>query len=397
MGGVPRPAPARRARTRRRRAHREARRRRYRRRRAQAHRPPGRRRAGLAPLLHAAGRRLHPRHPQGARGGRLGRAHAGGGAPDRRLVRALTEAPLTRIVPRPGEERIRRLGLKRRPFRDLYHRALDLRWRIFLLVAAGAYLGGNIVFAALYLLQPGAIDKARPGSVADAFFFSVQTMATIGYGTMSPATTYANLVMTAETLFGMILLAMVTGLVFARFSRPTARVLFSNVAVIAPFDGQRMLVVRIGNERANQIVQAEVQFTLLRDEITREGERFRRMVDLPLQRHRTPVFALTFSAMHALDGASPIAGITPERLARERMELLVSVTGLDETVSQTVQACWSYLPHEIRFGHRFVDIFGRAANGRRAIDFGRFHETEMIAETENGEPVDPPFSRSAMD
>ncbi len=181
-------------------------------------------------------------------------------------------------------ERIRRLGLTRNPFEDLYHKALEIPWWAFLAATSATYLGGNVVFAALYLLQPGAIDKARPGSLADAFFFSVQTMATIGYGQMAPATAFANSVVTLETLFGMILLAVVTGLFFTRFSRPTARVLFSNVAVVAPFNGQMMLMLRMGNQRSNQILQAEVSLAVLRDEVTAEGIFMRRFHDLALVR-----------------------------------------------------------------------------------------------------------------
>ena len=285
----------------------------------------------------------------------------------------------TRIVPRRGETRIQRLGLTRNPFDDFYHRALEIPWSVFLLATTVSYLAGNVVFAAIYLLQPGSIDRARPGSVTDAFFFSVQTMATIGYGVMSPATFYANCVMTAETLFGMILLAVVTGLIFARFSRPTARVLFSNVAVVAPFNGERMLMLRMGNQRSNQILQAEVTLALLRDEVTEEGTRMRRFHDLLLVRQRTPVFALTFSVMHPLDAASPLAGITPETLADEVAEIVVTVTGLDETMSQVVHARQSYLAHEVLFDHRFVDIIGMRPDGARTIDFTRFHFTEPLA------------------
>ncbi len=278
-----------------------------------------------------------------------------------------------RVGPRPGQTPIRRIGLAKHPFHDLYHHALMLSWRGFFALGACIYLAANAVFALLYLAQRGAVLGAHPGSFGDAFFFSVQTMGTIGYGVMAPATVYANLIMTAETLFGMILFAVTTGLVFARFSRPTARVLFSRVAVITPVNGVPTLMMRVANERGNQILQAEVGVTVLRDETTREGERMRRFHDLSLSRQRTPIFALTFSIMHPIDASSPLAGVTPESLAATRTEIVVTVTGLDETMSQPVHARWSYLADEVLFGRRFVDILSDFQSG--TIDFTHFHET----------------------
>jgi inward rectifier potassium channel len=245
-------------------------------------------------------------------------------------------------------------------------------------VAAAFYLGANMVFAGLYLLQKGAISTARPGSFADTFFFSIQTMATIGYGVMAPQTFYANLLVTIETLFGVLLLALVTGLAFARFSRPRARVLFSRHAVITPFNGVPTLMLRMANERRNEILQAEVSCALLRTEWTQEGDVIRRFYDLQLSRYRSPVFALTFSVMHPIDESSPLYGATPEILAEMEAELVVTFTGIDETASQSVHARTSYLDTEILFDRRFKDIFGITADGRRAIDFRHFHETEPI-------------------
>ena len=235
------------------------------------------------------------------------------------------------------------------------------------------------MFAALYLLQPGSIAKAHPGSFADAFFFSVQTMATIGYGVMAPATFYANLLMTLETAVGLMFVAMTTGLVFARFSRPTARVLFSNVAVVGPYNGVPTLSIRIANQRQNQMLAAEVSMTLVRDEVSDEGELTRRFYDLALVRDRSPVFALTFRVMHPIDADSPLHGMNYETLAEQHAEIVVIASGVDETLVQPVNARTSYLPHEILWSHRFVDIFGWTEDGRRAIDYRRFHDTVRIA------------------
>jgi inward rectifier potassium channel len=194
----------------------------------------------------------------------------------------------------------------------------------------------NAGFALLYLLQPGAIHNARPGSFADAFFFSVQTIATIGYGQLVPATLYANLLVTLETASGLMFLAIATGLVFARFSRPTARVLFSRVAVIGPHNGKPTLSLRVANQRRNQVLQAEAAATLVRDERTEAGVLIRRFYDLTLARNRTPVFALTFTVMHEIDRDSPLYGATAASLTAENAELVVTASGIDEVIAQRV-------------------------------------------------------------
>ena len=280
-----------------------------------------------------------------------------------------------RLIARESADQTLAVGLRRPLLGDLYHLALRLPWWIFLLGGVALYGAANAVFALSYLLQPGAIANAQPGSFWDAFFFSVQTMATVGYGQMSPATFYANLVVTIETAVGLMFLALATGLVFARFSRPTARMLFSEVAVIGPHNGMPTLSLRLANQRRNQILQAEVAVTLLRDERTQEGVLIRRFYDLRLARYRTPVFAMTFTVMHQIDRDSPLYGVTAASLEADNAELIVTATGIDETIAQRVHARTSYLPHEIRWDHRFVDVIGWTDDGSRIIDYRRFHDT----------------------
>ena len=286
---------------------------------------------------------------------------------------------LFHLIERDTADRVIRIGVEREWFGDLYHRTLTIGWPGFFVIGAAVYIAANVVFAALYLLQPGSIAKAHSGSLADAFFFSVQTMATIGYGQMSPATFYANVLMTLETAVGLMFVAMTTGLVFARFSRPTARVLFSNVAVVGPYNGVPTLSIRIANQRQNQMLAAEVSMTLVRDEVSDEGELTRRFYDLALVRNRSPVFALTFRVMHPIDANSPLYGMNYETLAEQHAEIVVIAGGVDETLVQPVNARTSYLPHEILWSHRFADIFGWTEDGRRAIDYRRFHDTVRIA------------------
>jgi inward rectifier potassium channel len=286
---------------------------------------------------------------------------------------------LFHLIARDTADQVVRLGVERQWFGDLYHRILTVGWPSFFAIGSASYIAANIGFAVLYLLQPGSIVQAHPGSFADAFFFSVQTMATIGYGVMSPATVYANLLMTVETAVGLMFVALTTGLIFARFSRPTARVLFSNVAVVSPYNGVPTLSIRLANQRTNQMLAAEVSMTLVRDEVSDEGELTRRFYDLALVRERSPVFALSFRVMHPIDADSPLHGMNYEKLSEQHAEIVVIASGVDETLAQAVNARTSYLPHEILWAHRFVDIFGWTEDGRRAIDYRRFHDTVRVA------------------
>ena len=281
-----------------------------------------------------------------------------------------------RLVPRTRGETIRRVNLRSHWWQDFYHHALTMRWSMFLMWSIVLYGLVNAVFAGLYLLQPGSIANARPGSFADAFFFSVQCISTIGFGGLAPATLYANVLTTAEAILSLAIVALATGSVFARISRPRARVMFARHAVVSRYNGAPTLFVRIGNERSTQILAAEVQVTILRYERTQEGQSFRRFYDVALSRGRTPIFALTFTVMHTIDDRSPLAGRTIESMIEDDTEILVTVTGLEETTSQIVHARYSYGADEIRFGHRYRDIFALDPAGRRYIDYGWFHDTE---------------------
>ena len=289
-----------------------------------------------------------------------------------------TAAHRPRMVSRGEADRVVTYGMDQRWWKDIYHSAMHIPWWGFLLVATGIYSLTNLVFAGLYLLQPGAIAGVGPLDFADAFFFSVQTMATIGYGHLVPQTVYANILVTIEALIGLLMIALSTGLVFARFSRPTARILFSRVAVVGPHNGQPTLSARAGNERRNQIVQADVTMSLLRNELTVEGATMRRFHNLRLLRTRSPIFTLTFVIMHPIDTDSPLYGATPASLAAENAEVLVTVSGLDETMSQPIHAQASYTVDEILWDHRFADIFGFTETGTRAIDFRRFHDADPV-------------------
>ena len=268
---------------------------------------------------------------------------------------------------------------------DFYHHLLTIPpWMLFAILVI-AYVAFNLVFGALFWLQPGSIANTPSGSFADAFFFSVQTMATIGYGDMHPATLFANLLVTVEVLLGMTGLAIATGLVFARFSRPTARVMFSKVAVVTPHDGVPSLMFRAANRRRNQILEAQVSMMLLRDEVSGEGVEMRRFHDMSVARPRTPMFALTWTVIHPIDEKSPLFGESRESLLRAQAQLVISINGIDETFAQTIHARHTYDAADIHWQRRFADILTRAEDGHRRIDYRRFHDTVELREAARDE------------
>lgn len=258
---------------------------------------------------------------------------------------------------------------------DAYHAFTRMSWSTLVPLAVVGYLVLNLAFAGLYLLGGPCISNTTPGSFVDAFAFSVQTLATIGYGVMAPITMYAHVLVAIEALCGVLSFALITGVVFAKFSRPTAQVVFSDVACIGMHDGRRVLMFRMANERKNsRIVEARVNVTYTREETTREGVLMRRFYDMKLVRESTPIFALSWTAMHVIDETSPLFGETFESLARRYVEIVVSFTGLDEHLSQPVHGRHSYIVDELRFGARFADVLRFASDGSRVFDLHRLHD-----------------------
>jgi inward rectifier potassium channel len=272
--------------------------------------------------------------------------------------------------------KVARIGFETSGWRDTYHFMMTIPVVALLFLLAGAWIAANGLFACLYLLFPNDVAHARPGSFADVFFFSIQTMATIGYGDMYPQTLAANLIATVETVYGMMTMALSTGLLFARVSRPTARVTFSQIAVVDHFDGAPHLMFRVANQRRNQIVEAQMKFYVLRVERSPEGHVMRRFHDLPLVRDHTPVFALTWTVMHRIDEASPLHDVKPETIADEDMSFVCTMIGVDETFAQTIYARYAYNADTVRWHVRFADIFTTHPDGRRAVDYTRFHDVD---------------------
>lgn len=306
---------------------------------------------------------------------------------------ALLSAKIDRLhrrrerTPTTTEDEVVVVGASRLPLRDIYHTFLRARWSTALGVIVVFYLVINCAFALAYVAV-GGVHQARPGSFADAFFFSIQTMGTIGYGAMYPETQAANVLMAIESVAGLLVTALVTGLVFSKFSLSTSRIVFAHHAAIGPMDGVPTLMFRLGNERSNRIIEATVRVAMVRTERTQEGMVFYRMCDMTLTRERSPALSRSWTAMHRIVPGSPLHGKTPRDLKDEEVELFVTVSGVDDTSLQPVHARHKYTDEAIVWGARHADVLSEQ-EGKLVLDLRRFHElTPTLRTTEFPYPLD---------
>lgn len=267
-------------------------------------------------------------------------------------------------------------GVTRFDLRDSYHNVIGLSWPRFLLTVVALHLAINMSFALLYLAQPASVANARPGSLADAFFFSVETSATVGYGEMYPATLYAHAICTVEIMVGMAFTALMTGLFFVRFSRPKAQIRFAQNAAIASHRGEPTLMIRIANGRSGILYDAVVHLNLVLVRRGDEGRMTRQIYELRLARSRAPIFALTWTLMHKIDATSPLHDCDAARLAEQGAVLLLGVEARDTTVSAQVADTKVYESTQILFGMRYVDAMSFDADGHPVADLSAVGQLE---------------------
>jgi inward rectifier potassium channel len=287
-----------------------------------------------------------------------------------------------RLLNRDGSFNVARSGLGFLATFAPYHLLLTISWKGFLAVVSVSYLVLNLVFALAYMVCGsdallGAGAAMLGGHFSQAFFFSIQTFATIGYGQIAPNGLAANLVVTVEALVGVMYQALATGLLFARFTRPTAALLFSARAVVGPYNDGQGLMFRIVNRRRNEIIELEAQVLFSALEPDNRGGTVRRYTALPLERNKVTFFPLSWTIVHPIDSTSPLAGRTPEELEQAEAEILVLLTGIDEALEQTVHARSSYRADEIVWNARFGSMF-LPTDGRVMVDISRVHEIERI-------------------
>jgi inward rectifier potassium channel len=286
-----------------------------------------------------------------------------------------------RLLNRDGTFNVTLEGLDPLSSLSLYHWLLTISWPKFLAFISVIYLAVNALFAFAYLACGMGTLQSAAGSFSNdsfyqAFFFSVDTFATIGYGNITPVGVAANALVTFEALLNIMGVALATGVIFARFSRPSARIIYSRNAIVAPYRGINALEFRIANARSSQLIEVEVQAILTKLERV-GGTTIRKFYDLPLERNRVVFFPLSWTVVHPIDSNSPMAGLTEADLTAASAELLVLLTGTDETLSQTVHSRSSYEAAEIVWGVKFANMFLRSeTEGIMGMDLDRIHEIQ---------------------
>jgi len=269
---------------------------------------------------------------------------------------------------RLGSYEFKKKGVSRFDLRDPYHLAVALTWPQFLAALLALYLSVNVVFAILFWLVPGSVANARPDSFSDAFFFSIETLATVGYGKMYPATLHGHMVASIEIVCGLAFTAVLTGLTFVRFSRPRAKLIFAANPVVAMHNGKPTLMVRIGNGRAAVLADARAQLNVLLTETTTEGKVFHRAQELQLERAHIPIFPLFWTLMHVLDERSPLNGYDAARAVKANAQVLVAIEARDPTLATTVHDIRNYPAEDVRFGMRYTEAVTTARDGTPVLD-----------------------------
>lgn len=277
-----------------------------------------------------------------------------------------------------GTRQVVTRGITPAIFQDLYHYLMTVTWPRLFAAIATFFLVFDFLFGCLYDLQPGSVANLSPPGFAGAFFFSVETLATVGYGEMHPQSLYGHIISMIEVFVGLMMLALVTGLMFARFSRPRARFLFARCAVIRPVDGRMTLMFRAANARQNVVQEASARLRMLRDEVTREGFELRRITDLKLIRDQHPAFFIGWTIMHVIDESSPLHAETEESLRASGASFVLSLSGTDETTGHTLMTREDYPATAILWNKAFRDVLDVSEDGVVQFDYTRFHEVEDL-------------------
>ena len=277
---------------------------------------------------------------------------------------------------RIGQRTVVAQGIETRFWADFYHQCMVMTWPKFFFSFAGIFLAINLVYAVLYLFGHEPVAHVRPDHPEDLFFFSIETLATVGYGDMHPQTTYGHTIATLEIFTGMFLIAVMTGLVFTRFSRPRARILFARAPVIGRHNGLPTFMLRMANERHTVISEATAALWVSLLETTQEGIRMRRFHELRLEREQNPLFALSWTLFHAIDTTSPLYNRSEADLQKSEALFVVTFSGTDDTASQSLNARQTYGWQDIRWHHSYRDILHTDENGQSHIDYRYFHDTQ---------------------
>lgn len=295
---------------------------------------------------------------------------------------------------RLGQREIVSKGLRHTSWGDLRHRAIKASWPTFITVVALAFIAINCLFAAIYSFGDAPIANSGNDFI-DHLFFSIETYATVGYGDMHPKTAFGHVAASVEVFVGMLTTAMITALVFVRFTLIRPRILFADVAVIGTHDGRRSLMIRLANQRMNEISVAQARVWALRTYNTAEGSPFRRFDEVALLRNHSPLFTLSWTIFHPIDEASPLYGLDDTEFAAQDVAVMIVIDGQDETTGQTVRARKTYYLDDIRVGHRYVDMLENATAHRTVLNYGRFHLTQVEILADTSRAIDEPVHETA--
>jgi inward rectifier potassium channel len=285
--------------------------------------------------------------------------------------------PHDSVPMRIGAFEITKTGASRYDLRDPYHLAVTLTWPRFFLMLFSADLLINAIFALLYMIEPGSVSNTRPGSFIDMFFFSMETLATVGYGVSAPVTLYGHLIASAEIMCGLTFTAIVTGLIFVRFSRPKSKIMFAEKAVVTNYNGKPTLMVRIGNGRMSLLANAVAHLNAIMKEESPENMTFRRVHELRLVRQELTVFAMTWTLLHELDETSPLYGLSPELIQKYELRLVAFAEAHDHALGVRVNQVRNYSPEDILLGMRYQDaVTIDEATGRANADLTKIGAVE---------------------
>jgi inward rectifier potassium channel len=280
-----------------------------------------------------------------------------------------------------GSTSVLKVGTTRYDLRDPYHFTVALRWPHFVALFLSLYFTLNLIFAVLYAAVPGSLTNARPGSLSDAFFFSVETLATVGYGVMAPATTYGHVIASLETVLGLTFTAVTTGIIFVRFSRPRPNLRFADKAVVSSHDNQRTLMVRIAYAGAGMLVGAEAHLDALMVRRSAEGKMYRNAHELRLVRNRTPVVILTWTVMHVIDESSPFYGVDAAGMKAMGARILLSIRGRDRETGADVHDVKPYEAPDVLFDFAYKDVVSFDSQGRAHADLRLLSDVEVAADS----------------
>lgn len=305
--------------------------------------------------------------------------HLGGGHHDYQLSKL-----------RVANREVFALTRRQSKWQDFYHASMTSPWWQFIAWSVAAFLLVNVVFALLYALHIDSVGNVPHGQPWFLFFFSVETFATVGYGNMYPKTLYAHTIATLESYTGLLYSAVITGLAFARFARPRARIIFANQAVIGRHEGQMMWMTRVANERHNHINGAEAKLWLVRTAVNEEGQTFRRYTELALRHKSNPMFVLNWTIMHPITRNSPLYGMTAEDWAQEDFLFVLVLEGTDETIGQNINARHTYHHKDVRWYEQFANMIETTHDGKSVINFQRIHDTHE-------QPYDPKYDAARND